>query len=84
MGTVTPHHNPHHKDKLGRDLAVGDAVCYPVSNTLYVGTVTKLNAKMVKVQKISNSRYPTEHNKYPADIIKLDSAEVTFYALQQQ
>ena len=76
--------NSEHKDKLGRVLAVGDAVCYPVSNTLYVGTVTKLNAKMVKVQKISKSRYPSELNKYPADVIKLDSAEVTFYALQQQ
>jgi len=80
MGKVIPEH----KDKLGRVLAVGDAVCYPVSNTLYVGTVIKLNSKMVKVQKISKSRYPSELNKYPDDIIKLDSAEVTFYALQQQ
>jgi hypothetical protein len=63
---------------------VGDAVCYPVSNALYIGTVTKLNAKMIKVQKISKNRYPSELNKYPQDIIKLDSAEVTFYALQQQ
>ena len=75
---------PEHKDKLGRVLAVGDAVCYPVSNALFIGTVTKLNAKMVKVQKISRSRSPYELNKYPDDIIKLDSAEVTFYALQQQ
>lgn len=80
MGKVIPEH----KDKLGRILAVGDAVCYPVSNTLYVGTVTKLNAKMVKVQKISKNPRPSELNKYPADVIKLDSAEVTFYALQQQ
>ena len=76
--------NSEHKDKLGRVLAVGDAVCYPVSNMLYVGTVTKLNNKMIKVQKISKNPRPSELNKYPQDIIKLDSAEVTFYALQQQ
>ena len=73
-----------HKDKLGHEIAVGDAVCYPVSNMLYIGTVTKLNAKMIKVQRISKSKYPAEHNKYPADIIKLNNSDVTFYILQNQ
>ena len=73
---------PVHLDMLGRELAVGDAVCYPVSNMLYIGTVVKLNAKMIKVQKISSAKWASEHNKYPKDIIKLDSAEVTMYALK--
>lgn len=73
-----------HKDKLGRELNVGDAVCYPVSNMLYIGTVTKLNNKMIKVQRVSKSKYPAEHNKYPDDIIRLESSDVTFYILQQQ
>lgn len=80
MGKVTPIH----KDKLGHEIAVGDAVCYPVSNMLYIGTVTKLNAKMVKVQRISKAKWPAEHNKYPDDIIKLNSSDVTFYVLQNQ
>lgn len=71
---------PEHKDKLGRDLAVGDAVCYPVGNMLYVGTVIKINNKMIKVQKVGPKSY--DHNKYPEDIIKLEDADVTFYILQ--
>jgi len=68
---------PVHLDKLGRELAVGDAVCYPDNNTLQIGTVVKLNPKMVKVQKIGKQRWSYESNKYSFDIIKLDSAEVT-------
>lgn len=73
---------PEHKDKLGRPIGLGDAVCYPVSNGLYIGTVIKINQKMIKVQKLGNSRWNNEHNKYPDDIIKLDQSEVTFYALK--
>jgi hypothetical protein len=69
-----------HKDKLGRELAVGDAVCYPSSNMLCIGTVIKLNNKMVKVQNVGSWR--SDHNKYPGDIIKLEGADVTFYVLQ--
>jgi hypothetical protein len=79
MAKVTPQH----RDKLGRELNVGDAVCYPVSNMLYIGTVTKLNNKMIKVQRVSKSKYTAEHNKYPSDIIKLEDSDVTFYVLQQ-
>lgn len=71
---------PEHKDKLGRELAVGDAVCYPSSNMLYIGTVIKLNNKMVKVQKVGSRGH--ESNKYPDDIIKLEGADITFYVLQ--
>lgn len=73
---------PEHKDKLGRDLYVGDAVCYPNHNSLDIGTIIKLNNKMVKVQRVSASRYTGEYNKYPTDIIKLEGADVTFYVLQ--
>ena len=74
---------PEHRDLLGRVLAVGDAVCYPVSNSLVIGTVVKLNNKMIKVQKVgSKTLWGSGYNKYPADIIKLDQAEVTFYLLQ--
>lgn len=80
---MTKDTNIQHKDLLGRNLAVGDAVCYPVSNSLVIGTVTKLNPKMIKVKKVgSKSLWGSEVNKYPVDIIKLDSSEITFYLLQ--
>lgn len=74
---------PQHKDKLGRELAVGDAVCYPSSNTLLIGTVEKLNPKMVGVKKLGG-KYSYTSNKYPSDLVKLEGADVTFYVLQNQ
>lgn len=54
---------PDHRDLLGQPLAVGDAVVFPSSNTMYVGTVTKLNPKMIKVRRVGRSKW--EQNKYP-------------------
>ena len=72
-----------HKDKLGRELAVSDPVCYPSSNTLCIGTITKLNNIMVKVQEINTKSYrAANYLKYPHDVIKLDGPEVTFYVLK--
>jgi hypothetical protein len=75
---------PQHRDKLGRVLEVGDAVCYPDRNSLELGTVKKLNPKMVKV--IESGRKPstwyTGSNKYPSDLVKVDGPEVTMYLLK--
>jgi hypothetical protein len=38
-----------HKDRLDQDLAVGDCVAYPSSNSLVIGVITKFNPKMIKV-----------------------------------
>jgi hypothetical protein len=75
---------PEHKDKLGRLLAVGDAVCYPASNSLELGTVKKLNPKMVKVYEAgrASSKWYTGSNKYPSDLVKVDGPEVTMYLLK--
>lgn len=75
---------PEHKDKLGRLLAVGDAVCYPRHNNLEIGTVKKLNPKMVKVIEFGHteSRWYSGSNKYPNDIVKVDGPEVTMYLLK--
>jgi hypothetical protein len=75
---------PEHKDKLGRVLAVGDAVCYPCQNSLDLGTVKKLNPKMVKVMEAgrSASKWYTGSNKYPSDLVKVEGAEVTMYLLR--
>lgn len=73
-----------HKDKLGRVLAVGDAVCYPSHNSLELGTVKKLNPKMVKVYEAGRSgKWYTGNNKYPGDLVKVDGPEVTMYLLRK-
>lgn len=74
---------PEHYDILGQSLEVGDAVVFPSSNTMYVGTITKLNPKMVKVKRVG-TRYTWEQNKYPTDLAKVSGAEVTMYLLKHQ
>jgi hypothetical protein len=73
-----------HRDKLGKLLAVGDAVCYPDRNSLELGTVKKLNPKMVKVFEAgrANSKWYSGSNKYPQDLVKIDGPEVTMYLLK--
>jgi hypothetical protein len=72
-----------HSDILGQPLDVGDAVVFPSSNSMYVGTITKLNPKMVKVKRVSSSSRGWEQNKYPTDLAKVSGAEVTMYLLKQ-
>jgi hypothetical protein len=75
---------PEHRDKLGKLLAVGDAVCYPSHNSLELGTVKKLNPKMIKVIEAGRgaSKWYTGSNKYPNDLVKVDGPEVTMYLLK--
>ena len=74
-----------HRDKLGKLLAIGDAVCYPCQNSLELGTVKKLNPKMVKVFEAgrTNSKWYTGSNKYPQDLVKIEGPEVTMYLLKK-
>lgn len=74
---------PEHRDILGQPLAVGDAVVFPSSNTMYVGMITKFNPKMVKVKRVG-TKYKWEQNKYPADLARVSGAEVTMYLLKNQ
>jgi hypothetical protein len=75
---------PEHRDKLGRMLAVGDAVCYPSHNSLGLGTIKKINPKMIKVFEAgrANSKWYSGSNKYPQDLVKIDGPEVTMYLLR--
>lgn len=73
-----------HKDKLGLPLAEGDCVAYPESNSLSIGTIIKLNPKMIKVVRVGAKGYWARGtNKYPSDVVKLEGEAVTFYLLQQ-
>lgn len=71
---------PVHKDKLGRTISVGDFVAYPQSNSLYVGKITKLNPKMVKVLTLPKAKY--DHNKYPDDVVRLEASDMTWFMLK--
>jgi hypothetical protein len=73
-----------HKDKLGRIIKVGDAVCYPCRNSLEFGTVKKLNNKMVKVWEAGAPQWEwyKGSNKYPNDVVIVDGPEVTMYLLR--
>ena len=74
---------PEHRDILGQPLDIGDCVVFPSSNSMYVGMITKLNPKMVKVKRVGTKR-TWEQNKYPLDLAKVSGAEVTMYLLKNQ
>ena len=71
---------PQHRDKLGRPINVGDFVAYPQSNNLFVGKITKLNPKMVKVLKLPQAK--SDYNKYPEDVVRLDASDMTWFMLK--
>lgn len=80
-----------HYDKFGTQLKIGDAVVFPHTNKLFVGTVIKFNTVMVKVKSIDKiaSKYSwrevsNELNKYPSDLSIIDSSTVTMYVLKKQ
>ena len=68
-----------HRDKLGRVLKVGDCVAYPDHNSLAVGTVKKINPKMLGVRELGRK---SSKNKYPNDCVILDGPEVSMYLLK--
>ena len=69
-----------HLDLFGQPLELGDCVVYPRSNSMYVGTVAKLNPKMVGVKGIE--RWGS-CNKYPQELVKVSGSEVTMYLLKK-
>jgi hypothetical protein len=74
-----------HFDKLGKMITVGDYVAFPQSNILTIGTVIKLNLKMVKIRKVNHksSMYNTgEYNRYSNDLVILNGPDVTAYLLR--
>jgi len=72
---------PNHLDLLGNPINLGDCVAYPNSNSLCIGTVVKLNPKMIGVKRVG-PRHDYKLNKYPTDIVVLNSQDVTMYLLK--
>jgi len=72
-----------HKDKLGRVISVGDFVAYPIRNSLEFGKVMKLNNKMVGVvPAVSKYKIYGNTNKYPADLVRLEAQDMTWYIIK--
>ena len=73
---------PQHKDILGRVLNEGDCVAFCQNNTMCIGTISKVNPKMLKVVAVGSKGYwGRGTNKYPKDLVKLDGEDVTMYLL---
>lgn len=74
-----------HKDRLGRDLKLGDCVGVAHHNGLMVGVIKKINPKMIKVVEVGTTtswRGSSGHNKYPSEMVLLDGPEVTMFLLR--
>jgi hypothetical protein len=67
------------KDILGTAIKVGDIVAYPDHNNMRIGTVTKINPKMINVVAIGR-RVPDR--KYPTDLLVVDDPKIAMYLLQ--
>lgn len=74
---------PVHHDRIGRQVEIGDIVAVADFNGLVLARVTKLNQKMIKIQRFPNAyRNGKSRNKYAHDSIKLDPDDVAIYTLQ--
>jgi hypothetical protein len=47
-----------------------------------IAQVIKLNPKMIKIAKVPPGRFVSEYNKYPSEMVVLDSDEMVFYILK--
>lgn len=74
---------PEHKDALGRKISIGDFVAYPNHNSLGLGKVVKINNKMIGlIPAVSKRPARTNTNKYPADLVRLEASDMTWYILK--
>ena len=73
--------SPVHLDRLGRELILGDSVCYCDQNSLQVGIVNKLNPKMVGLSTVT-TRSRRNVNKYPFDVVRVSGDDVTMFLLK--
>lgn len=73
-----------HNDKLGNNISVGDCVAFPVSNSLQIGVVIKLNKIMIGIKKLSAPKKvkSSQINKYPYDVVRLEGSLVSMYLLK--
>lgn len=68
-----------HKDILGNKIMVGDIVAYPSHNSMKIGTVNKLNPKMVNVTAVGRKYVD---RKYPTELLVVDDPKISLYVLK--
>ena len=73
---------PVHKDIFGREISEGSTVAFPHANSLYIGTVGKCTAKMVRVHALSGWRSKEGHLKYARELVTVSGPDVTMYILK--
>jgi hypothetical protein len=73
---------PQHLDLLGNSIKLNDCVAFPYMNDLKVGIVIKLNPKMIQLKLVGTKHAYGKYNKYPTDIVVLNSQDVTMYLLK--
>ena len=71
-----------HRDRLGRLLKLGDCVAVGHHNGLMIGTIKKINPKMLKICQVGSAYSRSEgYNKYSSECVLLDGPEVTMFLL---
>lgn len=68
-----------HKDILGNNIKVGDIVAYPDHNNMRIGTIAKLNPKMVNINPI---KFKWIDRKYPSELLVVNDPKITMYVLK--
>ncbi len=72
-----------HKDLLGREVHLDDAVAYTHHNQLYVGKVIKVTPKQVRVVPLlSNYRSDTGYLKYTNQCVLIGGPDLTAHLLK--
>lgn len=69
-------------DKLGRTIKEGDYVVCADSNDLMIGTIKKINPKMLSVARLDGRLWRKESLKYPSGTVLLDGPDVTMFLLR--
>jgi hypothetical protein len=75
-----------HRDLLNKKLTVGDIVAFAESGSQYVGKITKLTPRRVKINRIT-AHDPTKwykqigYQRPPGDVVIIEGAHVTAYIM---
>ena len=75
-----------HRDLLNKRLSVGDIVAFAESGSQYVGKITKLTPRRVKINRITahdpnRSFKQTAYQRPPDDVVIIEGAHVTAYIM---
>ena len=75
-----------HRDLLNKRIKVGDIVAFAESGSQYVGKISKLTPKRVKISRITApdpARWyrQVEYQRPPDDVVIIEGAHVTAYIL---